>query len=64
MPNQQKTPKIKIKFRCPNCGNRVESTWIACPACAQNLQVRCPSCNVPIKEGATRCPNCGGQFEW
>jgi hypothetical protein len=50
--------EIKSSF-CPECAGRVESEWIACPACGRRLNHRCADCGNIVGLDWALCAWCG-----
>ncbi|MBI5118410.1 Flp pilus assembly complex ATPase component TadA [Candidatus Poribacteria bacterium] len=43
---------------CPNCGERTEQSYMACPSCGFALKDKCPSCGQKIEKNWRFCPYC------
>ncbi len=43
---------------CPNCGGRVEQSYLACPACGSALREKCPECGQSLDKSWRFCPYC------
>ncbi len=44
---------------CPGCGQRVQSSYLYCPACHTKLKTGCPACAQPLHLRWSLCPYCG-----
>ena len=45
-------------LKCPNCGRRVEKTFVVCPYCGEKLKLACPGCGTAVEPDWKVCPNC------
>jgi RNA polymerase subunit RPABC4/transcription elongation factor Spt4 len=47
------------KHVCPNCQHQVESDFVICPYCFQQLRLRCIGCGRLLEPDWDVCPYCG-----
>ena len=47
---------------CPNCNEKVQPGWKACPACGDQIPAACPTCGASIKPNWKACPACGNHL--
>lgn len=47
---------------CPNCNNAIESDWVKCPNCKENLKPVCLNCGFGIEIEWDACPKCGNEL--
>ncbi|MCR5349974.1 MAG: SPFH domain-containing protein [Acholeplasmatales bacterium] len=64
--NNEEAPKTEPKekktgsqFKCPNCGEFIDSSKKFCPECGFKLVHNCPSCNSVVDPSKKFCPECG-----
>lgn len=50
--------EIEEKPTCPGCGQRVQSTWQACPYCHTRLKKPCIACGEMLELSWNLCPVC------
>ena len=51
--------EIEMTPRCAACGRRVESDWLVCPTCRNQLRRVCPSCSHRVELDWIVCAWCG-----
>lgn len=50
--------RIPAPGTCSNCGEKVLSKYVRCPACGASILARCPTCRTKMKPGWQFCPKC------
>ncbi len=50
--------EIEEKPNCPNCGQRVQNDWQACPHCHARLKKACVECDYFLELPWNICPRC------
>ena len=50
--------EIEEKPTCPNCGQRAQDDWQACPHCMTRLKKACVHCDYLLEMAWNICPRC------
>lgn len=46
-------------LNCPNCSEKIESSWKVCPFCLIDLKGNCSNCGGALRPEWKACPQCG-----
>ena len=56
--NEDKSYLIKDKEKCRNCGKEIDTAFLYCPYCQEEIKKSCESCGKLIYADWRYCPFC------
>ncbi len=56
--SEDKSYATRFKEKCRNCGKKIDSTFLYCPYCREEIKKNCDSCGRLIYSDWRYCPFC------